>query len=73
MTTRIREQLERIEHLKDKSTVAISALPIELSPPAADESLEKQVQSLADGVTQMILRSMDRKHFSDAKSGKQSH
>ncbi len=75
MTTRIREQLEQIEHLKDKCTVAISAFPIEAPASSADESVEqeKQVQSLADCVTQMILRSMERKHLSDAKSGKQSH
>jgi signal transduction histidine kinase len=73
MTIRIREQLERIEHLKDKCTVAISALPIEVSVSSADEPLEKQVQALADCVTQTILRSMDRKHISDQKSGKQSH
>lgn len=73
MTTRIREQVERIDHLKERCTIAISTLPIEVVGNAADESLEKQVQGLADSVTQMILRSMERKHLSDAKSGKQSH
>ncbi len=73
MTTRIREQLERIDQLKEKCSVAISALPIEVPASSADESLEKQVQMLADGVTQMILRSMERKHLSDPRSGRQSH
>jgi signal transduction histidine kinase len=73
MTTRIREQLERIEHLKDKSTLAISALPIEVPASSADEPLEKQVQSLADNITRMVLRNVDRKHLSDTKGGKQSH
>lgn len=73
MTTRIREQLERIDQLKEKCSVAISALPIEVPAGSADESLEKQVQMLADGVTQMILRSMERKHLSDPRSGRQSH
>ncbi|MFY9911327.1 MAG: hybrid sensor histidine kinase/response regulator [Candidatus Sulfotelmatobacter sp.] len=73
MTTRIREQLERIDHLKEKCTVAITTLPVELAPTLADESLERQVQGVAECVTQMIFRSMERKHLSVVKSTKQSN
>ena len=73
MTTRIREQIERIDHLKEKCTVAITTLPVELAPTLADESLERQVQGVAECVTQMIFRSMERKHLSVVKSTKQSN
>ena len=73
MTTRIREQLERIDQLKEKCTVSIAALPVEPPANSADESLEHQVQGVADCVTQMVLRSMERKHLFAVKSAKQSN
>jgi signal transduction histidine kinase len=73
MTTRIREQLERIPQLQEKCTVSITALAVEVPDNPAEEPLERQVQSVADCVTQMILRSMERKHLSAAKSAKQSN
>ena len=69
MTTRIREQLEKLEELKDKGTVAISTLPVEFLPAAADESIDQQVQAVADRVSQMVLKGLERKHPA-AKSGK---
>jgi signal transduction histidine kinase len=72
MTTRIRGQLERIDQLKEKCTVSITTLPVE--PPAneRDESLERQVQGVADCVTQMILRTMERKHLFALKNANKS-
>jgi signal transduction histidine kinase len=61
MTARIREQLERMPDLKPKSGLTIMAATVELSPTAADESLEQQVQNVADSVTHMIVSSMERK------------
>ncbi|HTC49358.1 MAG TPA: hybrid sensor histidine kinase/response regulator [Candidatus Aquilonibacter sp.] len=63
MTARIREQLERVMDLQSKCTVTISAVPIELPAAQAGESLERQVQTLAECVSEMILKNMDRKQF----------
>jgi signal transduction histidine kinase len=46
MTTRIREQFERVDQIKEKCAVTITTLPIELDPALADESLQRQVQGL---------------------------
>ncbi len=67
MTTRIREQLDLVENLREKCTFAIATMPIELPPADADRSqvsLEQQIQTVADCVTQMILRSLERKQLS---------
>lgn len=58
MTTRIREQLERIADLKNKAALTITAVPVELPAFAAGLSLEKQVQEVGDRVTEMIMTSM---------------
>jgi signal transduction histidine kinase len=66
MTARIRERLERVPELKAKCTLTIMAAPIEL-PSAisgqsfSSQSLEQQVQTVADHVTGMITTSMERK------------
>jgi len=68
MTARIREQLERVPDLKTKCTLTISTSPIELSPEKPGETVEQTVQTLASGVTQMILAGMDRKQAYVAKA-----
>ena len=68
MTTRIREQLERITDLKTKCTLIITAVPVQLPSADSNESLDQQVQGMASCVTQMILTSMDRKHLSAGKN-----
>jgi signal transduction histidine kinase len=73
MTTRIREQLERIDELKEKCALSIATLPVEPHGNSADQSLQQQVQDVADCVTQMIFRSTERKPLSGAKSAKQSN
>lgn len=71
MTTRIREQLDRVEELKERFTVAIATLPVELAAEITRQPLEQQIQAVADSITQMILRSMDGKHASGVKNAKQ--
>jgi signal transduction histidine kinase len=68
MTARIREQLERVVNLQSKCTVTISAVQIELPAANPGESLERQVQTLAESVSGMILKNMDRKQFSAPKA-----
>ena len=63
MTTRIREQLERVEDLKTKCTLTISTVPVELSLENAESTIDQQVESVATCLTQMILKTIDRKHL----------
>jgi signal transduction histidine kinase len=58
MTTRIREQLQRMEDLKTKALLSISLVPIELEGADADISLQSKVQTLAGRVSAMILDDM---------------
>ncbi len=68
MTTRIREQLQRVPDFNTKCTLTITTLPVELPPDSLEGSLEQQVQNVVACVTQMILASMDRKHLCAAKA-----
>ncbi len=58
MTTRIREQLERVPGLKAKALLAISLVPVNFAALEPDAPLEQQVQALAGRVTEMILNDM---------------
>jgi sigma-B regulation protein RsbU (phosphoserine phosphatase) len=73
MTTRIREQLERVPDLKTKSTLTITTVPVQLPSGNADATLEQQVQCVADCVTQMILTTRDRKKPGAGKHLKNSN
>jgi hypothetical protein len=66
MTARIREQLERVADLKNKCTVTITTLPIDLPPDTGP--LEEQVGAVAASVTEMIFAGMERKQLSAGKS-----
>jgi hypothetical protein len=68
MTARMREQLERGADLKAKCALTISTLPIELPPDSPTGTLEQQVQSVADRVSQMIMTTMERKQLTAGKS-----
>jgi hypothetical protein len=68
MSTRIREQLERVPDLKTKCTLTITTTSIQLPAADREESLDQQIQSLAGCVTQMILTSMERKNLSTKKA-----
>jgi signal transduction histidine kinase len=70
MTTRIREQLEKADNFKEKFAVAITTLPVEIDSGQTDQPVGRQVQAAAECVTQMILKSMERKHSSAAKAAK---
>jgi signal transduction histidine kinase len=61
MTTRICEQLELVPELKAKCGLTIMAAAIDLPAAGPDDSLERQVQTLADVVTQMVMSNMERK------------
>lgn len=73
MTTRIREQLERATDLKAKCTLSITTAAVELPSANAEATLEQQVQSVADSVTQMIFASMERQQLSAGKSKQDSN
>jgi signal transduction histidine kinase len=60
MTTRMREQLERIVDLKNKGTLTITTAPVELESVDPSQSLEKQVGAVAGRVNGMIMASMDK-------------
>ncbi len=62
MTARIREQLERMPDFKIKCSLSIIAAPIELPPPVLSQSLDQQIQTVADHVTAMVTTGMQRKH-----------
>jgi signal transduction histidine kinase len=55
MTTRIREQLERMTDLKTKGTLTITTFPVLLPPADPAKSLDMQVQGLAECVTGMVM------------------
>jgi hypothetical protein len=60
MTTRIREQLERIADFKTKGTLTITTAPVELESVDPSQSLEKQVEAVAGRVNEMIMASMEK-------------
>ena len=60
MTTRIREQLDKIPDLKAKCTLTVSTAPVEVAPENRGGTLDEQVRAVADCVTHMITRAVDR-------------
>ncbi len=66
MTTRIREQLERIGDLTSKGTLTITTTAVELPPPVPGESLQDQVQRVADSVNAMVMSTLGREQRSKA-------
>ena len=61
MTTRIREQLDRVGDLKTKCTLTISPCPLSFHPPIRAQAVNSRFETVADRVTQMIMTSMERK------------
>jgi signal transduction histidine kinase len=68
MTTRMREQLERVKDFKTKYALTITTVPVEVPSDRADGSIEQQVQALAVQVTQAILASAEQKQLSATKA-----
>ena len=73
MTTRIREQLERVTDLKSKCTFTVTTVPVEFPSGNADATLELQVQNVADCVTQMILTNRQRTQLGAGKRPQNSN
>ena len=61
MTTRIREQLERITELKTKGRLTITTAPVDVGSVSATQPLGKQVDTVAGCVTDLIMANMDKK------------
>jgi Histidine kinase-, DNA gyrase B-, and HSP90-like ATPase len=73
MTTRIREQLERVPDLKTKCSLTITTVAVELASASDSAPLPQQVQAVADGVTQMIMTTRERQQLSAIKSRRDSN
>ncbi len=73
MTTRIREQLERVTDLKAKCTLTVATVPVEFPSGNADATLELQVQNVASSVTQMILTNRERTQLGAGKRPQDSN
>ncbi len=73
MTTRIREQLERMSDLKAKCSLTVSTVPVELPSDYAAADLEQQVETVAHCVTQTILATTDRNRSRVTKTTKNSN
>lgn len=67
MTTRIREQLERVTDLKTKSNLTITTVPVKLPSGNLGKTQEEQVQTVAASVTKMIVTSREEKKWRAAK------
>jgi hypothetical protein len=61
MTTRIREQLERMVDLKTRGTLTVTTAPVEFDAVDASAKLEQQIEAVAGRVTEMIIANMERK------------
>lgn len=70
MTTRIREQVERIPDFAAKCTLTITTVPVEVPSASGTQTVQQQVQSVADCVSRMIFASRERQQMS---AGKSSH
>jgi len=68
MTTRIREQLEKIPGLKEKGALTISAAPVDVQP-APGKSLEPQIEAAALCISGMVMSSLESNRSS--RDGKQ--
>jgi signal transduction histidine kinase len=73
MTTRIREQLERVPDFKSRCILTIMAAPVELPSDISSQPLEQQVQTVAERVTGMITASLERKQLCAGKSPRDSN
>jgi hypothetical protein len=73
MTTRIREQLERVTDLKTKCNLTITTVPVESPPGQMGETLEEQVQTVAASVTRMIVTSREEKKLCAGKGAQNTN
>jgi signal transduction histidine kinase len=73
MTTRIREQLERVKDLNTKCSLTITSVPVQLPSNCSEADLEQQVQTVAGSVTQTVMASVDRQLLCAAKGAANSN
>jgi phosphoserine phosphatase RsbU/P len=64
MTKRVREQLERVGDTATKFSLMISTIALDLEPESMHGPVERQVDALAEKVTESILASVPRKSVS---------
>jgi len=67
MTTRIREQFDRVAGLAGKATLTITTTPVEPLESQPGETLDDQVQRVAQCVTGMIMDSLGKAQPSPSK------
>jgi len=58
MTMRIREQITRVCDLQNKGTLTITTAPVEPATLSTSPAAGKNVEALADHVTEMIMTSL---------------
>jgi hypothetical protein len=68
MMTRIREQMEKVADLKAACDLSLAAESVELPGAACTDPLEKQVQAVAERVTEMVQ--LARQAQQDSTQGK---
>ena len=59
MTTRMREQLEKIPGLKEKGALTISTAPVDVQPAPDGKSLEQQIEAVAGCISGMVMSSLE--------------
>lgn len=72
MTTRIREQLEKIPEFTTRASLTISTVPIEL-PSAEGRKLEAQIQEIADSVSTMVVKKIGDSPITMKEHGMKEH
>jgi len=68
MMTRIREQIDKVADLKAACDLSLAAEPVKLSGAACTAPPEKQVQAVAERVTEMVH--LARQAQQDSTQGK---
>jgi hypothetical protein len=62
MAMRVRDQLDRIAGLKSLGKLTIMTVPIVPAAASPGETLEQQVQRLADRVNEIVIRALGKEH-----------
>jgi len=68
MAMRIREQLERVASLKSAGKLSVMTVPIIPTAAAPGETLEQQVQHLADRINEIVIRALGKETLPAANS-----
>jgi signal transduction histidine kinase len=68
MAMRIRDALDRVTSLKNTGKLTIMTVPLVPTPAAPGETLEQQVQHLADRINEVVIRALGKEHSTEASS-----